>query len=1233
MGTDLKEATSSELDFVAANIDGRSISLLNERVHKDEEMICHLKDQIRTLTDEKVDMVNYIRSTNEMVAKLCSEVSSTAVALKEAADIHSGAIFKLVDFKASLRAPESFNLEPLQTMDSSFMSSRFMSGTFVEKGTKGHVTVLKERAAKDTLHTLKQENPNYYPYINILMRFTLFASFPRDIMEKVCLSAYEMTRRKGQTIITKGEEGAEIFFILSGVVSIFVEDKELSSLQMPVFFGELGVLFKFKRTATVIAKTDVAMVVVTRQKLDEILATAPLVQAEVEKFSANKEIWWLKQQYASGQEKFGSEFANDIARKNIRKLDLFRDAPDAFVDSLAMTMKCHVVHPGDNIINFGDESQAMYFLLAGTVQVVGETGVVHAEIQQGSFFGEVGVLLNMKRTASIRAKDESYVFEITKENLDSVALSYPLMKEKLQEEAAERFALVQARAKVKGGSIASLPDQFDMEVGESALGKLSLFRGVDQSVIQELAMSMIRKTWEANEIIIQCGDPGDSMFFLAAGTANVITEFDEVIDDVSGPSAYFGEVAIIEQVPRTATIKCTSTCSTYELKKDDVKAVMNKHPDIAHQIKETADARMQKFIRDIMSANLSALSTKLDGQTVPALLEKVQAQEDAIHQLTNTLQLITAERNTQNSMISMLKSTVQGLKKRSTELVKTNREIRGITQVYIAIASQLRERENLSIEEREIVASSERAKLLIQYSGIVTEDDDFDEVASLPRRKSGKNEIRRASVMPGESRSSTVPGDRPVSDITVFESKKSEPIVASSQRNFHEEHPNIPTLVRFPLFASFTQEIIEQVSLASYEMRRRSGQIIVKKGDEGAEIFFLTEGSVSVIVDDKELSVLNAPVFFGELGVLFRIKRSATVLAKTDSTMVVVTKQKLDEIVEAHPSVRNLVESFSLNKETWWKNQQYVSGQAQFGAEFARDLARADIKKLAIFANAPDAFVDSLATSIKCLVYEPNTNIISIDEESDAMYFILDGTVEVVGSTGSVHAEMSHGAFFGEVGVLLDMKRTASIRAKVQSHVFKLAKEDLDRVTRDFPSMKTILKEAADERYQMFKQRTSVVSGGNKTEGDAHVPDQFDMEVAGQSLAKLSLFERVDKSVLSELAMKMIRKTWEKEEKIIVCNAAGNSMFFLAAGNADVITDFGEVIDKVSGPSAYFGEVAIIEQVPRTATVKCTSTCSTYELRKDDFKSVIGKYPQIVAQIKNTADERMQNYLMRSVLA
>ncbi|KAJ3375212.1 hypothetical protein HDU84_000637 [Entophlyctis sp. JEL0112] len=169
------------------------------------------------------------------------------------------------------------------------------------------------------------------------------------------------------------------------------------------------------------------------------------------------------------------------------------------------------------------------------------------------------------------------------------------MRETLTEAANERFALFESRTKALNVKNEEVPDQFDVEVGEQSLMKLSLFRGVDQWVIHELAIAMIRKTWEKGEVIIQSGDIGNSMFFLAAGEADVITEFGEIIDHVQGPSAYFGEVAMMEHVPRTATIRCSTGCSTYELRKNDVRSVMEKYPDIDTHIKETAHYRMQKY--------------------------------------------------------------------------------------------------------------------------------------------------------------------------------------------------------------------------------------------------------------------------------------------------------------------------------------------------------------------------------------------------------------------------------------------------------------------------------------------------------------------------------------------------------------------------------------------------------------------------------------------------------------
>ncbi|KAI8618481.1 cyclic nucleotide-binding-like protein [Chytriomyces sp. MP71] len=456
----------------------------------------------------------------------------------------------------------------------------------------------------------------------------------------------------------------------------------------------------------------------------------------------------------------------------------------------------------------------------------------------------------------------------------------------------------------------------------------------------------------------------------------------------------------------------------------------------------------------------------------------------------------------------------------------------------------------------------------------------------------------------------------------------SEVVILSRQNSFPisicevDEHPYMSVLTTFPLFATFPRDVMELISLSAFEMRRKKGQIIIRKGEEGAEIFFLVKGSVSVVVDRKEVTVLHPTTFFGEMGVLFLFKRTATVIAKTsDCELVVVTKQKMQDIVSSNKKVRDQVAAFTESKEVWWKRQQYVLSQEKFGAEFANDIARNNIKKLDMFASATDTLVDQLAMTMKCHVFNQGQDIITIRDDSHAIFLILSGSVQVVGPTGIVHAEMTAGSFFGEVGVFLKMKRTASIRAKEESHIFELASEELEKILTYYPAIKTKIEAAVNERYGLYKKRSDQE---NVSSTDAHIPDQFDMEIGSQSLSKLSIFQGVDKTVVSELAMKMTRKMWESGALIIECNAIGESMFFLAAGDAEVIAESGEVIDKVSGPSAYFGEVAIIEQVPRTATVKCTTTCSTYELRKDDFKSVVAQYPSIAEQIQKTCEDRVQ---------
>lgn len=93
------------------------------------------------------------------------------------------------------------------------------------------------------------------------------------------------------------------------------------------------------------------------------------------------------------------------------------------------------------------------------------------------------------------------------------------------------------------------------------------------------------------------------------------------------------------------------------------------------------------------------------------------------------------------------------------------------------------------------------------------------------------------------------------------------------------------------------------------------------------------------------------------------------------------------------------------------------------------------------------------------------------------------------------------------------------------------------------------------------------------------------------------------------------------------------SMFFLAIGRVEIVTEFGQVIDTAEGPSSWFGEVGILQDLPRIATIRCISDCSVYELKRSDMLNMMDKYPEIKTRIEETSKERLQEHLMRSILA
>ncbi|MBN2510179.1 MAG: cyclic nucleotide-binding domain-containing protein [Spirochaetales bacterium] len=119
-------------------------------------------------------------------------------------------------------------------------------------------------------------------------------------------------------------------------------------------------------------------------------------------------------------------------------------------------------------------------------------------------------------------------------------------------------------------------------------------------------------------------------------------------------------------------------------------------------------------------------------------------------------------------------------------------------------------------------------------------------------------------------------------------------------------------LIRIPLFSAIKKndEYMNLLVAISTIRKYRKGEMIIKEGDIGAEMYIVLSGNVEILKrtragDDYTVTKLKAEhnVFFGELALIDDDKRSATVIASSDSEFLVMTKEDFISLGDRHPAV------------------------------------------------------------------------------------------------------------------------------------------------------------------------------------------------------------------------------------------------------------------------------------------------------------------------------------------
>ncbi|XP_055315817.1 putative uncharacterized protein DDB_G0282133 isoform X4 [Sitodiplosis mosellana] len=171
---------------------------------------------------------------------------------------------------------------------------------------------------------------------------------------------------------------------------------------------------------------------------------------------------------------------------------------------------------------------------------------------------------------------------------------------------------------------------------------------------------------------------------------------------------------------------------------------------------------------------------------------------------------------------------------------------------------------------------------------------------------------------------------------------------------------------------------------------------------------------------------------------------------------------------------------------------------------------RSLVASVPFFANADQNFVSDVVTKLKYEVFQPSDIIIKEGTIGTKMYFIQEGVVDIVMANGEVATSLSDGSYFGEICLLTNARRVASVRAETYCNLFSLSVDHFNAVLDQYPLMRKTMETVAAERLNKIGKNPNLMS---QKDDEISNPDESALNAVVNALAAVESKEEKDESI------------------------------------------------------------------------------------------------------------------------
>lgn len=299
----------------------------------------------------------------------------------------------------------------------------------------------------------------------------------------------------------------------------------------------------------------------------------------------------------------------------------------------------------------------------------------------------------------------------------------------------------------------------------------------------------------------------------------------------------------------------------------------------------------------------------------------------------------------------------------------------------------------------------------------------------------------------------------------------------------------------------------------------------------------------------------------------------------------------------------------------YWEEREIAQEYLMPGSDWARGLLIADLKReksdaqnvvasVARFWELTDEEAATFSARLKEERKHAGEVVIRQGDEGDRFYIIKSGSVEISIGDGrqgkTVLALLSKGDYFGEIALVKKVPRTASATALTECSLLVLGKGDFE---------------------MMMAQRINIAV-------------KIDRLIENRGfLARLPLFSEFAPAQIAMAASRLVPERHQSGQDIVTQGEVGDSFYIIREGALEVTVEREGQRKRVAelGPGEYFGEIALLLDVPRTASVTAIRDSLVLRLRKDDFQSLMGEHLYFAKSLEQASSRRISDTRHKTV--